>query len=143
MREKPAEELYDEELYDDESDWEHDCGLAEDGQCSLAGTEWCDFECPNRNSEMFAGSEAWRKKHGWTSEPDYIAQTGETRTREEREAWLRARADEAKQEGCVHARATLSDDHSLLLLEAWKETPADEGPPRFSYAARNEGESGQ
>lgn len=49
---------------EDEMDREHDCGLADDGQCMLAGTEWCDFECPNRDSALFAGSEEWRKKHG-------------------------------------------------------------------------------
>ena len=28
-----------------------------------AGTEHCDFICPYRNSEHFAGSAAWRAKH--------------------------------------------------------------------------------
>lgn len=54
------DDFYDEE---DELDREHDCGLDGEGQCSLAGTEWCDFECPYRDSELFAGSEAWRRKH--------------------------------------------------------------------------------
>lgn len=52
---------YDDE---DEPDREHDCGLMDDGQCMLAGTEWCDFECHNRDSELFAGSAAWCRKHG-------------------------------------------------------------------------------
>lgn len=26
-----------------------DCGMGEDGFCSLAGTEHCDFECPFRD----------------------------------------------------------------------------------------------
>ena len=39
-----------------------ECGLDNDGQCGLAGTEWCDFECPMRDSEFFAGSAAWRAK---------------------------------------------------------------------------------
>ena len=42
---------------------EAECGLHSDGQCSLAGTEHCDFVCPFRDSEDFAGSEAWCKKH--------------------------------------------------------------------------------
>ena len=25
-----------------------DCGIGPDGCCSLAGTEYCDFECPFR-----------------------------------------------------------------------------------------------
>lgn len=40
-----------------------ECQLMEDGQCLLAGSEWCDFECPMRDSEHFAGSRAWLKKH--------------------------------------------------------------------------------
>lgn len=49
--------------YDDDDDWlEEECGLAADGQCSMAGTEHCDFVCPNRDSEDFAGSDAWNKK---------------------------------------------------------------------------------
>lgn len=40
-----------------------ECGLGHDGQCSMAGTEHCDFVCPLRDSEDFAGSKAWREKH--------------------------------------------------------------------------------
>ena len=52
----------------DDSDGEDDdpfdeCGLMRDGQCSMAGTEHCDFECPNRESELFCGSAAWQRKH--------------------------------------------------------------------------------
>lgn len=39
-----------------------ECGLGADGQCMNAGSEHCDFECPYRDSEDFAGSEAWRLK---------------------------------------------------------------------------------
>lgn len=60
------DDVYDDE---DELDREADCGLMDDGQCMLAGTEWCDFECPNRDSELFAGSEAWRKKHERKARP--------------------------------------------------------------------------
>ncbi len=61
---------------DPEDDWdEHgdfaedmeeddECGLDDEGQCALAGTEHCDFSCMWRDSELFAGSEAWMKKHG-------------------------------------------------------------------------------
>lgn len=47
---------------DGPDEWE-DCGLMHDGQCSMAGSEHCDFSCPNRDSDMFAGSRAWREKH--------------------------------------------------------------------------------
>lgn len=59
------------EYYDDDPrDWDEedgddfDCGLMPDGQCMSAGTEHCDFDCPNRDSEDFAGSAAWCRKHG-------------------------------------------------------------------------------
>lgn len=52
--------------FDDECEWGDfdECGLMDDGQCMLAGTEHCDFECMYRDSDLFAGSEAWMKKHG-------------------------------------------------------------------------------
>lgn len=40
-----------------------ECQLMPDGQCMLAGSEWCDFECPMRDSEFFAGSKAWNERH--------------------------------------------------------------------------------
>lgn len=55
--------LDDDDDLDDEEDAFFDCGLMDDGQCTSAGSEWCDFECPYRDSELFAGSEAWRAKH--------------------------------------------------------------------------------
>ena len=48
---------------DETDDLDLMCGLARNGQCSQAGTEHCDFECPNRNSDLFVGSAAWRAKH--------------------------------------------------------------------------------
>jgi hypothetical protein len=49
----------------DNEDWlDMECGLDDDGQCSQAGTEHCDFECPWRDSDQFAGSEAWNRSHG-------------------------------------------------------------------------------
>lgn len=47
----------------DEEDFEFDCHLGPDGQCGKAGSEECDWECPMRDSEFFAGSAAWNKKH--------------------------------------------------------------------------------
>lgn len=54
---------------DDDGGWEandmddFDCRLRPDGQCLLAGSEECDWDCPNRMSDRFVGSPAWRKKH--------------------------------------------------------------------------------
>ena len=54
----------DNEYEDDGDDWMDECGLMDDGQCTMAGTEHCDFSCPNRHSEDFCGSAAWRREHG-------------------------------------------------------------------------------
>ena len=48
---------------DPEDDWEFDCHLGPDGQCGKAGSEECDWECPMRMSEFYAGSPAWIAKH--------------------------------------------------------------------------------
>lgn len=66
----PLYEAYAEHDDDDPPDWDEedgdyeDCGLMHDGQCLKAGSEECDWECPNRNSELFVGSAAWCRKHG-------------------------------------------------------------------------------
>lgn len=33
-------------LDEDEFDFD-DCGMMPDGLCSMAGSEWCDWECPH------------------------------------------------------------------------------------------------
>lgn len=44
--------LPDDERFDDDDDYDPDalaeCGLAPDGFCGMAGTEFCEFECPFR-----------------------------------------------------------------------------------------------
>ncbi len=59
------EEEYDSayEYYEEDGDLPDDCALRHDGQCGMAGTEWCDFVCSMRDSEFFAGSKAWIKAH--------------------------------------------------------------------------------
>jgi len=52
-----------------EDDDMSECGLSPDGQCSLAGSEWCDFECAYRDSEFFAGSKAWNEAHKKRKKP--------------------------------------------------------------------------
>lgn len=39
----------DDEPLDPLEEAEMDCGLGDDGLCSMAGSEWCDFECPFRD----------------------------------------------------------------------------------------------
>lgn len=56
----PFEDHFDDENeYDeDEIEDDFDCGLMSNGQCTKAGSEECDWSCPNRESELFAGSAA-------------------------------------------------------------------------------------
>jgi hypothetical protein len=73
-------------------------------------------------------------------EPFFIAQTGETKTADERHMWVRARMAEAKSEGAHHGRMSFDDVSNLLLVECWKEPPMrdgklDEGKPRWQIAA--------
>ena len=62
-----APEMFFDETFDDEDgdgiDPADECALMGDGYCGLAGSEWCDFECPYRDSELFRGSAAWLAKH--------------------------------------------------------------------------------
>lgn len=72
----------DDDDHDFEDEFEFDCALGPDGQCLKAGSEECDWDCPNRNSEHFAGSAAWIAAHEpaaapalkgkfWWPSPDY------------------------------------------------------------------------
>lgn len=48
---------------DEEDDFYLDCGLGLDGQCSKAGSEECDWECPHSRGPRYAGSVEWNKAH--------------------------------------------------------------------------------
>lgn len=54
---------YMDEDYGDDDDLDFICGLGPDGQCALAGSEDCDWDCPNSHGPGYAGSEAWAKLH--------------------------------------------------------------------------------
>lgn len=49
---EPPDYAYDDgdEMDDDEAFLEFVCGMGPDGQCSLAGSEDCDWECPRSRS---------------------------------------------------------------------------------------------
>lgn len=55
------------DVYDDgDEEWEFDCGIMYDRKgkligCSYAGSEDCDFECPNRNA-MYQELDKRKKK---------------------------------------------------------------------------------
>lgn len=42
--------------FDDDDEWENamqECGQSRYGGCTLAGTEFCDFDCPFRDEDLF------------------------------------------------------------------------------------------
>ena len=51
--------------------------------------------------------------------------------------WAIERAAEFFNQGATHYRLTMHETiQNLLLLEAWKVRPEDEGEPHFQFAAR-------
>lgn len=75
------------------------------------------------------------------AEPINVVQTGEPEHLADPQTWIRERAREARERGCVHARATIRDEPpKLLLFEGWDHIPEDEGKPRFAIASASEGE---
>ena len=53
-------EDYDDDEPDDGDDWDLNCHMMPDGQCSTAGSEDCEFECPH-----MAAQRAAIKRGGW------------------------------------------------------------------------------
>lgn len=53
-----ADDDYMHDQYDDdfeyEEEFEEECGLGPDGQCSMAGTEHCDWDCGALNKQRIA-----------------------------------------------------------------------------------------
>jgi len=55
---------YEDDFEPDEDEEEFDCHLMPNGQCLAAGSEDCDWNCPYRDSEHYAGSKAWMRAKG-------------------------------------------------------------------------------
>ncbi|MBB3020615.1 hypothetical protein FHR70_003701 [Microvirga lupini] len=66
-------------------------------------------------------------------EPDFLSQSGETTTPQERREWFKARAQEAETRGATWHRFSHHEDVELILYEGWKERPKDEGPVRWQF----------
>ena len=72
-------------------------------------------------------------------EPDFIAQTAEPMSKSERRRWFEERGGEFSRQGATHFRLTAHETiQNLLLLEAWKVRPEDEGEPHFQFAAQRD-----
>ncbi len=70
------------------------------------------------------------------SEPDFISQCGDLKTKDEHFEWWRSRAAEAFNRGATHFRYSVHPEiQNLILFEGWKQRPTQEGNPRFQFAA--------
>jgi hypothetical protein len=69
--------------------------------------------------------------------PDYLAQTAEPMTRDERLAWISARSSEAKAAGCQICRASVHEVYpDLIIFEGWRDRNADQSvTPAWQFAA--------
>jgi hypothetical protein len=63
--------------------------------------------------------------------PEFIRQTTEPKTPEERKAWIETTAAEARELGLTFARAAFNEEHNITLLEYWRYRPDEQGEPRF------------
>lgn len=71
-------------------------------------------------------------------EPDFIFQTAEPMTSEQRMEWLLLHSREANEDGATFHRATIHPDiPHLTLLESWKVHPDDQGEPRFALTPQS------
>jgi len=50
--------FYDQHDDDFEDEFEEECGLMPDGQCTLAGTEHCDWDCGALNDQRIEAMKA-------------------------------------------------------------------------------------
>lgn len=70
------------------------------------------------------------------AEPDFIFQTAEPMSDVEHHQFIQACLTEAKTQGGTFFRVTQhEDDANLILVEVWKETPQDQGEPRWQARA--------
>lgn len=70
-------------------------------------------------------------------EPFYTSQSNDPMLPGERADWVRHEAKKANDQGATWSRATAHPkDENIILYEAWKERPKDEGNPRFHLSKR-------
>jgi hypothetical protein len=68
------------------------------------------------------------------TEPDYIVQNSMVYSLEMGQAWMRCEWETAERIGMNWVRVTVNSNLcTIWLLEAWKDKPDDEGPPRFMF----------
>lgn len=67
-----------------------------------------------------------------SDEPDFISQCGELFNDSDRIRWFRQRTKEVKSQGAVLCRYSVHEQiPGLVLFEAWKQRPEDQGDIRW------------
>ncbi len=66
-----------------------------------------------------------------SEEPEFVRQSNPDLTIEQREAWIKDVCDRARMKGLKWPRLTWDDTKQIMLLEVWRERPAEEGEPRW------------
>jgi hypothetical protein len=62
--------------------------------------------------------------------PEFISQTAEIMTPDERKKWCMARVAESREKGATFHRFSFCP-HGVTLHEGWKVAPQEQGEPRF------------
>lgn len=70
-------------------------------------------------------------------EPEFLAQSGEPMSSEERLIWLEAQAAAGRAAGATFFRASIHPGISdLILMEGWIVRPDEQGEPRWQMEAK-------
>ena len=75
------------------------------------------------------------------SDPDFVAQTAEPMTRDERLAWFQERNREFKERGATWAQYSVddADNPKIALFEGWLVRPKEQPAPHFQMMASDSG----
>ena len=73
-------------------------------------------------------------------EPEFLSQTGDPMTQEQRMEWFRWRAADAAERGATFHRFSIFPEMPHVILhEGWKARPQDQGEPRFQMCESQSG----
>ena len=75
-------------------------------------------------------------------EPDFIAQTAEPMTPDERRIWVEAQVAAGRADGATFFRASVHPEIAYLtLMEGWAKQPEDQGEQRWQMESYDPGQS--
>lgn len=70
--------------------------------------------------------------------PDFVAQTAELISGDERRAWFKARTDEFRKQGATWMQVAVddTDDPKVTLAEGWRLRPKEQPKPHFQMTRK-------